>query len=93
MSKKLSAIKKKNVSLKNRAINKIYKSNIKSLTKKYLLSLKSINHTHETEILSKLSFVYSAIDKAAKRGIIHKNHAARKKSVLIRAMKNKLSSS
>lgn len=35
-----------------------------------------------------LALAYQAIDKAAKRGIIKKNAAARKKSRLAKAMKN-----
>ena len=39
------------------------------------------------EARSSLSFAYKAIDKAAKRGVIKKNTAARKKSRLARAVK------
>lgn len=91
MSKNLSAIKKSNVSLRNRAHNRIYKANIKSVTKKYLLSLSSINEVNKKEILSNISSVYRMLDKATKRGVIHKNYAARKKSILMQTMKSKLS--
>lgn len=41
------------------------------------------------EALSKLSAAYKAIDKAAKRGVIKKNTAARKKSRLTIAIQKK----
>jgi small subunit ribosomal protein S20 len=40
-----------------------------------------------TEAESKLSLAYKAIDKAAKRGVIKKNTAARKKARLIAAIR------
>lgn len=89
MSKNLSAIKKQEISLRNRARNRVYKSNIKTFSKKYLLSLQNLDNNNSSQALENLSNAYSAIDKAVKRGIIHKNNAARKKSILARAIKNK----
>ena len=89
MSKNLSAIKKQEISLRNRARNRMYKSTIKTFTKKYLLSLQSLDNSNSNQALDNLSNIYSAIDKAVKRGIIHKNNAARKKSTLAQAIKNK----
>ena len=46
-------------------------------------------HAHagkSDEAAGKLAQAYQAIDKAAKRGVIHKNTAARKKSRLARAL-------
>lgn len=40
------------------------------------------------EAQEKLSLAYKAIDKAAKRGVIKKNTAARKKARLARVIKN-----
>lgn len=91
MSKNLSAIKKTYVSLRNRSRNRIYKSTIKTLTKKYLLSLKNIDTSNSDDVLSNLSAVYSIIDKAVKCNIIHKNNAARKKSILAKAMEKSYS--
>ena len=88
MSKHSSAIKKVQVSLRNRLKNKYYKSSIKTLTKKYLVSLKNLNNSNYDHVLSNLAFVYSKIDKAVKKGVLHKNTGARKKSILARAMKN-----
>jgi len=45
-----------------------------------------ISSKKKEEALKLLSQVYSAIDKAAKRGVIKKNTAARKKSRLSKAI-------
>ena len=87
MSKKLSAVKKAQVSLRNRNRNRFYKSTIKTFTKKYMLSLKNLDNLDNNEkIKIYLSNIYSVIDKAVKRGILHKNTGARKKSKLAQAM-------
>nr|WCH56124.1 ribosomal protein S20 [Calliblepharis sp.] len=88
MSKCSSAAKKAQISLRNRLNNRSYKSAIKTLTKKYLNSLNSLNNSNYDNVLSNLSFVYSKIDKAVKKGVLHKNTAARKKSILSNAMKD-----
>jgi len=86
MSKNSSAIKRTHISVRNYARNKMYKSIIKTLTKKYLanIDMKSYNNALA------LSDVYSSIDKAVKRGVLHKNNGARKKSRLFQIMKNTL---
>lgn len=61
--------------------SKVMKSTIKDV-KKLVLDKQS------AEARKKLSEAYQAIDKAAKRGIIKKNTAARKKSRLSRLVKN-----
>lgn len=60
--------------------NKAMKLAVKSV-KKLALDKKS------KEALAKLAEVYQVIDKAAKRGIIKKNTAARKKSRLAKLIK------
>nr|YP_009546296.1 ribosomal protein S20 [Gelidium gabrielsonii]AYO27644.1 ribosomal protein S20 [Gelidium gabrielsonii] len=81
MSKNLSAIKKHKVSLRNAHINKVYKSVIKTRIKKYLLNIQK-NDSNSIESLTLLSQVYQIIDKSVKKGVLHKNKAARKKSSL-----------
>nr|YP_009402771.1 30S ribosomal protein S20 [Compsopogon caeruleus]ARX96120.1 30S ribosomal protein S20 [Compsopogon caeruleus] len=76
--KNKSAIKRIKVAQRNQIQNKIYKSTIKTLTKKVLLSIKDEN-TNDT-IRLKLAELYSKIDKAVKRKILSKNTASRKKS-------------
>ena len=55
------------------------KDAVKSITK-------SVSSKNKDEAASKLSEAYKAIDKAAKRGVIKKNTAARKKSRLTKAV-------
>nr|WCH56324.1 ribosomal protein S20 [Hypnea sp.] len=87
MSKNSSAVKKAKLALRNRSNNRSYKSAIKTFTKKYLTALSSLNNSNYDDILSSLALVYSKIDKAVKKGILHSNTGARKKSILARAMK------
>lgn len=82
MQKNLSAIKKTKITLRNRCINRKYKSSIKTSIKRFLLSVKNSQN-----VLENLSVVYKKIDKAVKRGVIHKNTAARKKSRLVKMIK------
>ena len=79
MRKNLSAVKKNQVAVRNRLRNKIYKSSIKTLTKKYI---NNVNMIDSGNVLHSLGDIYKKIDKAVKRGVLHKNKAARKKSKL-----------
>lgn len=83
MSKNLSAAKRIQISVRNRSRNRFYKSTIKTSIKKYILGFKNLDNN----IGDYLSDTYSTIDKAVKRGVIHKNNGARKKSKLAQAMK------
>ncbi len=83
MKKNLSAIKRTQVSLRNRSRNKSYKVAINKSVKRFILSITDINRT---ESLSKLSIAYKKIDKAVSKGIIHKNKGARKKSQLTKML-------
>ena len=73
---------------RNRMINRRYSSTIKSLSKLFLSKVKTSVGNLEGEEKSKVKAetvnivnkVYSIIDKAVKKGVIHKNTAARKKS-------------
>jgi small subunit ribosomal protein S20 len=73
---------------RNRIINKRYISTIKTLSKLFQVRIKlfiSENNTETKEKLKMESFslvksLYSIIDKAVKKKVIHKNTAARKKS-------------
>lgn len=85
-----SSIKRIDIAKRNNLRNKQYSSNIKTFTKKYLLSLESykneMNETNLEIVMTNLSKIYSKIDKATKANILHKNTAARKKSALKRAL-------
>lgn len=73
---------------RNRMINRRYSSTIKTLSKLFLAKAKTSLTTLEeaektkvkTETKTLVNKVYSIIDKAVKKGVIHRNTAARKKS-------------
>ena len=73
---------------RNRIINKRYTSTIKTLTKLFNLKFKSTGVETNLENKEKLKIetftivknLYSIIDKAVKKSVIHKNTASRKKS-------------
>jgi small subunit ribosomal protein S20 len=74
---------------RNRLVNRRYTSTIKTLSKLFFLKIKSLLTTNTTseevptlkvETKKLVKNLYSMIDKAVKKGVIHKNTAARKKS-------------
>ena len=73
---------------RNRIINRRYTSTIKTLSKLFLSKVKTITDEPISDLKSQLKKeslgliknLYSIIDKAVKKGVIHKNTAARKKS-------------
>jgi small subunit ribosomal protein S20 len=79
-----SSIKRIKVTYRNTIQNKRYLSTIKTFTKNYLLLLDQYkNKQLNIELVfKKLNLVYSKIDKASKIKALHKNTAARKKSLL-----------
>lgn len=86
-----SALKRAEIAERNRLRNKAYKSAVKTLMKKYLASVQvyTANPTPESkqEVEARLSEAYSKIDKAVKRGVLHPNNGARKKSRLASKLK------
>nr|YP_009497960.1 ribosomal protein S20 [Gracilaria changii]ART65224.1 ribosomal protein S20 [Gracilaria changii] len=89
MSKNPSAVKKFQVSIRNRRKNKSYKSVIKTLTKKYISNLRTKPQIQNSdEFISELSVLYKKIDKAVIKGVLHKNNGARKKSLIAKALKS-----
>lgn len=71
----------KNRNLKNKRIKKSFKTAIKKLE----LAVKE--KKDKQELISLLNDAISSIDKAASKGVLHKNNAARKKSLLSRKVK------
>ena len=73
---------------RNRMINRRYTSTIKTLSKLFTKKIKSLSITKSTDEVTNIkqetsiivNKLYSIIDKAVKKGVIHKNNAARKKS-------------
>jgi len=77
-----SAIKKMKQDAKKRAVNRVLNAELKQLTKEAY-------ENPSSELVNK---TYSLIDKAAKRGLIHKNTANRKKSLLSKKIAAKTTS-
>lgn len=72
---------------RNKMINRRYSSTIKTLFKLFLVKTKNFEKTENTEksilkneIVKLSNVLFSVIDKAIKKNVIHKNTAARKKS-------------
>ena len=70
-------------SLRKKAFNDRRKRVMKEVIKK----IEKVSKTDKKEAEKMLSSAYQAIDKAAKKGVIKKNNAARKKSRLSRLVK------
>jgi len=86
-----SAIKRVQTAERNRLRNKAYKSAVKTLVKKYFAAVQTYaaNPTPESkqEVQQHMAVAYSKIDKAVKRGVLHPNTGARKKSRLAQNLK------
>ena len=90
---------------RNKLINKRYTSTIKTLTKLFLNEIKkaelskteaftSQNYTSVSTNIKKITLLgnalFSILDKAVKKKVIHKNKAARKKSIFEKKKQNLL---
>lgn len=91
MANNKSALKRIQINERNRLQNRFYKSSVRTKTKKFLKLLEdykiSQNPTDKSNAQIFLGSVYSTIDKACKKNILHKNTAARKKSQLALKLK------
>ena len=83
MSITQSAKKAIRSSLRKKAFNDQKKRVMKEIIKK----IEKISKTNKAEALKMLSSAFQAIDKAAQKGVIKKNNAARKKARLSRLVK------
>lgn len=86
MANNKSAIKRIEVSERNRLQNRFYKGSVRTLMKKFSKDLElykvSQNPDDKEKLQKTLSSLYSLIDKGTKRNVFHKNNAARKKAKL-----------
>jgi small subunit ribosomal protein S20 len=78
-----SAKKALRVSNRKKLVNDVYRKKLKETTKAVMKAVK----TDKAEAKKLLSKAYQAIDKAAKRGVIKKNTASRRKSRLSKVTK------
>ena len=84
MANTKSALKQARQNLKRRARNRVYRSAARTRVKRARRSTESGDLTlAEAEAAAAIK----ALDKAAQKGIIHKNNAARRKSRLIRLLR------
>ncbi len=81
MANHKSAIKRHRQNLKRRERNRAVKSYLKTITKKVEAAVAAGN---AEEAAKTLAAAVTALDKAASKGVIHRNTAARKKSRLSR---------
>lgn len=86
-----SAIKRVEIAERNRLRNKAYKSAVRTLMKKCMAAADTYAAQPSPEALETvkitLSSAFSKIDKAVKRGVLHPNTGARRKSRLSREVK------
>lgn len=94
MANNNSAKKRIKVNKRNQLRNNIYKSRIKTFTKKYFNFVQVYRNkkTEDTlfEVQSSLKVILSQLDKAGKRDVYHKNNIARRKSALVKVYNNLL---
>lgn len=83
-----SALKRIKIAERNRLRNRTYKSAVRTLMKRYFETVEAYVASPSEELRSAVnqaqSQAYSKIDKAVKRGVLHANNGARKKSRLVR---------
>ena len=84
MANNKSAKKRIQIAERNRLSNKSYKSTVKTFTKKTLENCdkfkKEPNEDNKNLVIKSLNKVFSVIDKAVKKNVLHKNNGANKKS-------------
>ena len=82
-----SSKKRIQISERNRLRNRLYKSTVKTMYKKSLSSIENYSENTKEDTLKLISITYSTIDKAVKKGVLHSNSGALKKSALSKAFK------
>ncbi|MGP0129008.1 MAG: 30S ribosomal protein S20 [cyanobacterium endosymbiont of Rhopalodia musculus] len=91
MANSKSALKRIDITERNRLRNKAYRSALRTLMKKHFQAVEeyAANPTPDNKTVAdeSLSAAYSKIDKAVKRRVLHKNNGARKKARLAKAHK------
>ena len=87
MANTKSAYKRIEIGERNRLRNKAYKSTVKTLIKKTLISISMLSKENLPSIQSLISLSYSKIDKAVQKGILHSNNGNSKKSSLAKTFK------
>ncbi len=84
MANHVSALKRARQTERKTAVNRANTSQMRTVLRKFKTSLAGGN---QSEAEQQLSAVVSALDKSAKKGVIHKNTASRYKSRLTARVK------
>ncbi|MDI9371108.1 MAG: 30S ribosomal protein S20 [Synergistaceae bacterium] len=79
-----SAIKRMRTNERNRLYNRFWKTRCKNAVKKVL---KAVEGGDEALALTQLAVAQSVIDKAVVKGVMHRNTAARRKSMITKKVK------
>jgi len=86
-----SAAKRIQIAERNRLRNKSYKSAVKTLMKKYYSAVGAYTADPTPEqmeqVKTSMSAAFSKIDKAVKKGVLHRNTGARRKAGLAKEYK------
>ena len=94
MANTKSAKKRIEIAERNRLINKSYKSTVRTFTKKTLENCekykKEPNIDNKNLVKTSLNKVFSLIDKAVKKNVLHKNNGANRKSKINKLVKTTL---
>jgi len=85
MPNNASAAKRMRQEEKRRAFNRITKSVVKTQVTKARQALSSVDLSAD-QTTESVRLAISELDKAAKKGVIHKNNAARRKSRLMKQL-------
>lgn len=74
---------------RNKLINKVYKTRIKTAKKSLLQKLEGETKEVKLECQELLNLYYKRVDLAVKKNLLHKNKAARKKSQMAKKFNTK----
>lgn len=89
MANTKSACKRIEIADRNRLRNKAYKSTVKTLLKKTIVSINNLSIDNIILVKNLISLSYSKIDKAIQKGVIHTNNGNSKKSALSKLFRKK----
>ena len=91
MANNKSAKKRIQIAERNRLLNKSYKSTVRTFTKKTLENCekykKDPNDENKNLVTTSLNKVFSLIDKAVKKNVLHKNNGSNRKSKINNSVK------
>ena len=89
MANTKSACKRIEIAERNRLRNKAYKSTVKTLLKKTLLSINNLTIENVISVKNLIYLSHSKIDKEIQKVVIHANNGNSKKSALSKLFREK----